>query len=137
MSNSIFFHLLTRLLLPLPPFFQLLPLSVLLSARSTLLVAGDDQAVERALRADSGGSQCTTETENKRGVHALKSQVWYLDAVLPLTQRAVTQRGSAEMGDGLKLPWEGDVSTLTLRQQILVLHLLLHLCRNPELMLRG
>lgn len=46
----LYFSLLTRLLLSLPPFFLLLPLSVLLPAGSTLLVSWNDGAMERTLR---------------------------------------------------------------------------------------
>lgn len=62
---------------------------------------------------------------------------WYLEAVLSLAQGAVPQRGSAEMADGDELPGEGDIAAPALSQQLLALHLLLHLRRNPELMLGG
>lgn len=94
------------LLLSLPPLLLLLSESVLLPAGSTLLISRDDWSVERTL-----------------------------EPVLSLTQLSVAQRCSTVMADRSEATREGDVSALALRQQLLVLHLLLHVNGNPELML--
>lgn len=61
----------------------------------------------------------------------------HLEPVLSLTQLSFPQRSSAEVVDRSEAPREGDVPCPALCQQLVVLHLLLHLSRNPELMLRG
>lgn len=62
---------------------------------------------------------------------------WYLEAILSLTQLSIAQWSFAVMADRSEAPREGDVSAPALCQELLVLHLLIHINGNPELMLRG
>lgn len=108
LSHQLWIEPVWWLLLSPPPLLLLLPQSVLLLAGSTHFVSRDDATMERTLH-----------------------------SVLPRTQLPIPQRRSAGMADWSEAAGEGDVSGLTLSQQLLVLHLLLHLRGNPELVLRS
>lgn len=60
----------------------------------------------------------------------------HLDPVLALAQGSVGHGGSALVFYGLEAPGERDVPGLHLGRELLVLHHLLHLMRNPELVRR-
>lgn len=59
----------------------------------------------------------------------------YLNSILTFTQRSIRHRRSALVLHRFEGASEGDVSGLHLFRQFLVVHLLLHFMRNPELML--